>query len=521
MQDKKWLIIMGLSAVALTANFWGFPVYVLDEAKNAACAMEMLERGNWVVPTFNGVLRTDKPPLHYFFMMASYSVFGYTPFAARLFSVIMGLLTVGALYNFTRRMEGDRVAFFAGLVMAASVFVIAEFHLAVPDPYFIFFLTLTWLSFAYAWTSGRSGYFYLSYAAAALAFLSKGPVAIVLSVGACGGFLLARGEWSWRALSRARWWQGLLLFLLISAPWWIAVAIKTDGDWVRGFIWEHNVGRFSSAYEDHHNPPGVAVLLLLVAMLPLSGYLPAAIVHAWKSRKVNPLLAMALSALATVLIFFSVSRTLLPNYVGPAVPFAAILIGAGIRRHLDEFKVSSGLARWALVLLAVLLSGLVPVLREVISNDKWIGEFPDLAWVFVPLTIGAWAGAVLMWRSQLRMTLLAYLLSFWLSCVLFFYVGVPRIMSQNPVAMSLPLIQSSPEEIVTYRFFNAAYVFNLQRTFYSSWDLNEFLEYVGGRKVLVLTRQEDREALESAGFRVLFEHPYLFEESTALVLTNR
>ena len=119
------------------------------------------------------------------------------------------------------------------------------------------------------------------------------------------------------------------------------------------------------------------------------------------------------------------------------------------------------------------------------------------------------------------MTLLAYLLSFWLSGVLFFYVGVPRIMSQNPVAVSLPLIQSSPEEIVTYRFFNAAYVFNLQRTFYSSWDLNEFLEYVGGRKVLVLTRQEDREALESAGFRVLFEHPYLFEESTALVLTNR
>ncbi|MBL7866178.1 MAG: glycosyltransferase family 39 protein, partial [Cyclobacteriaceae bacterium] len=160
MQDKKWIIVMGLSVVAITANFWGFPVYILDEAKNAACAMEMLERGDWVVPTFNNVLRTDKPPLHYFFMMASYSVFGYTPFAARLFSVIMGLLTVAVVYRFARKMEGEQVAYYAGLILSASLFVIAEFHLAVPDPYFIYFLTLIWLSFAYDWESFRVNYYY-------------------------------------------------------------------------------------------------------------------------------------------------------------------------------------------------------------------------------------------------------------------------------------------------------------------------------------------------------------------------
>lgn len=521
MQDKKWIAVMGLVAVALTANFWGFPIYILDEAKNAACAMEMLERGDWVVPTFNNALRTDKPPLHYYFMMASYSVWGYTPFAARFFSVIFGLLTVGLVYRVVHRMEGDRVAFFSGLVMAASLFVMGEFHLAVPDPYFIFFLTAGWLSFVYAWTTQRTGYFYWAYAAVALAFLAKGPVAVVLSVGACGGFLLLRGELSWHVFAQAKVWRGILLFLLIAAPWWIAVAIRTDGEWVRGFIWEHNINRFSSAYEDHGNPPGMPLLVLLVALLPLSGYLPGALIRAWKDRREHPLLVMALAATATVVIFFSVSRTLLPNYIGPAVPFAAVLIGAGIHRQLETFKEASPWVRWLVLAVAILMTGLVPVLRDIIAKDAWINPFPDLAWLFLPLSIGAWAGALALWRNRLQSAVVVYALSFWLTGVLFFYAGVPLIMRQNPVSRSLALIESSTEEVVTYRFFNAAYVFNLRQTFYSAWDIQDLLRYVNGRPVLVLTRQEDRAVLEAAGFRVIFEHPYLFEGSTALVLSNR
>ena len=76
MQDKKWWLVFALSLISLGANFWGFPIYILDEAKNSACAMEMMQRGDWVVPTFNGVLRTDKPPLHYFFMISAFEMFG-------------------------------------------------------------------------------------------------------------------------------------------------------------------------------------------------------------------------------------------------------------------------------------------------------------------------------------------------------------------------------------------------------------------------------------------------------------
>jgi len=70
---KYWLtiniqIILYLLAFALLA-FILYSVallyYILDEAKNAECAREMSnETIDYTV--FNGELRTDKPPLHYF-----------------------------------------------------------------------------------------------------------------------------------------------------------------------------------------------------------------------------------------------------------------------------------------------------------------------------------------------------------------------------------------------------------------------------------------------------------------------
>ena len=89
--DKKLVLLILLALFLYGANFWGISVYVLDEAKNSACAMEMYDRNDWIVPTFNDELRTDKPPLHYYFMRTGYALFGVSPFSARFFSVLAGV----------------------------------------------------------------------------------------------------------------------------------------------------------------------------------------------------------------------------------------------------------------------------------------------------------------------------------------------------------------------------------------------------------------------------------------------
>lgn len=515
------MVVTALALIGIGANFWGFPVYVLDEAKNTACAMEMLQRGDWVTPTFNGQLRTDKPPLHYFLMMASYKVFGISAGSARLFSVIMGWLTVFVVYFFTRRMANERVALYAGLVMACSLFVMMEFHLAVPDPYFIFFLTWGWLSFGYAWQTDRRYYYDLSYVAITLAFMSKGPAALVLSAAVFVMFMALRGSLSPGVFRKVRFFRGLIAFLILAAPWWVAVWIRTDGAWVNGFIWEHNVGRFTAPYEDHSNVPGAAVLMLMVALLPLAGYLPGALYRGWLMRREQSLMFLAATAVVVVLTFFSVSRTLLPNYIGPAVPMAAILIGFGVDRHMREFTRSSSALRISALCIALVLSPLVPVLKTVIAGDRWIGDLPELAWAFLPWSLGAWAAAGFIYADRLKLALGAYGLSFWITGVVFFQWGVPRILEKNPVRLSQEQVRNSPDEVIGYRFFNAAYVFNLQRTFLTFWDLETLQNYRAGRPVMILTRDEDRAALEAAGFTVVFEHPYLFEGSTALIMTSR
>jgi 4-amino-4-deoxy-L-arabinose transferase-like glycosyltransferase len=71
--------------------FWNLGVPRLwdeDEPRNASCAREMMERGDWITPTFNGQLRTDKPILLYWLMRGSYTVFGPTEFAARFWSAV-------------------------------------------------------------------------------------------------------------------------------------------------------------------------------------------------------------------------------------------------------------------------------------------------------------------------------------------------------------------------------------------------------------------------------------------------
>jgi len=58
----------------------------------------MFERKNPITPTFNFKLRSDNPPLLYWAMMVSYSIFGINEFAARIPSVLFSVGTVFLIY---------------------------------------------------------------------------------------------------------------------------------------------------------------------------------------------------------------------------------------------------------------------------------------------------------------------------------------------------------------------------------------------------------------------------------------
>src|SRR5688572_32381966 len=114
----------------------------------------MWERQDWIVPTFNGKLRTLKPPLHYYFMFGGFEMFGVTEWGARFFSAVFGVLTIITTYLFTARYSNKLQGFITACILLASSHWLFEFRMSVPDPYLIFFNTLSIFT-AYAYFTER------------------------------------------------------------------------------------------------------------------------------------------------------------------------------------------------------------------------------------------------------------------------------------------------------------------------------------------------------------------------------
>ncbi|PMD97360.1 phospholipid carrier-dependent glycosyltransferase [Siphonobacter sp. BAB-5405] len=436
-------------------------LYSLDEAKNAECAREMYERQDWVVPTFNGQLRTDKPPLHYWVMMGSYALFGVSEFSARLGSILCGMGTILLIFAFAWRNFNPRVAWISALVLLASLHVGVQFRMAVPDPYLVFFLTLAWVSF-YGWYQQRQKTLNLAifYTSLGMGVLAKGPVALVLIFTAIGLFLLFQG--TFRKAFRLGLVPGLVWTLLLALPWYLRVHEATSGAWTEGFFLKHNLERFQAPMEGHGGFFLITPLYVLIGLLPFSIFIPQAFVRAWKHRKEVPVLALGLSIAIVVIGFFSFSGTKLFNYTVPSYPFVAVLIAAFLDSVLDQEMAWKKL-RPSLITYGV-LAALLPIAFYLgLRLDPVVSHLAGWAIIFLTFPLGAAAAWCRFRHGEFSRTMLALAGSFVVTAVLFFQLAYPIIDRENPVNQTISSI--NPEEkVIAYKQFNPAYVFYLNRS---------------------------------------------------------
>ena len=114
-------------------------------------------------------------------------------------------------------------------------------------------------------------------------------------------------------------------------PWFAAVAMR-DPNFVKFFLWEHHVMRFTTNYM-HVEPWWFYGMVLVPGMFPATLLLP--ILGTYLFRRTPALLACRTPAqgfllLASVwtLLFFSLSTGKLAPYILPAVPPLCLLLGA-------------------------------------------------------------------------------------------------------------------------------------------------------------------------------------------------
>lgn len=439
LQRRGWhyLLLLALGGVLFFTNLGGASLWDLDEGRNATCALEMMEAGTWIVPTFNAQLRVDKPALLYWLQMAAYQTLGVDEFSARLPSAIAALLTVLLAYELARSLFGRQTGLLAGVIVASTPMLCGAARFANPDALLNLFTALTLTLFWRGHERPRALWFAAVGAAAGFAVLAKGPVGIVLPAAVAGLYLV--WERRWAMLFDRRWTLALVALVLVALPWYVMVTVYTRADFLRGFVMNHNVNRFLSPMENHRGSPAYYLVVLLAGLAPWSVFLGPALwcgafsaircpwvrlTTVWEGAadraddadRTAAGYRLLMCWVVVYLVFFTLAATKLPNYVLPIVVPCAVLLA----RVLERWRLGLlGLPRWvvAVSLTCLLLIGIglgvglaiaggvvdLPQLRgaRFPGIEMWglAGAVPMLAAV-----LGAWC-----WRRQRRAGLIVCL----------------------------------------------------------------------------------------------------------------
>jgi 4-amino-4-deoxy-L-arabinose transferase-like glycosyltransferase len=326
--ERKFVPLLAALAAALCLlNLSGRDLWEPNEPIAAEAAREMALRGDWLLPTVNGEIYPDKPPLLFWgIRLASLPGGRITETTARIPSALAGISLVLAVYFLSRRALGPRAAFLAAITLAVSNFFVEQARYVQHDMLLLCGMTVGLLAmFRIADGEGSSGG-WIAAAAGALGFgvLAKGPVALLLPV-----LVIACDTAFDRRLLR-RWGWLILAGLLAVVPpllYYLLLVRRHGAGLLETFLFRHNVDRFVEGF-DHLLPWWFFLLRSPVDLLPVSLFLPAAAFFRPEDPERRRFIRRMWIWILVPLVFFSFSASKRPIYMLPALPAAAMLCGA-------------------------------------------------------------------------------------------------------------------------------------------------------------------------------------------------
>jgi 4-amino-4-deoxy-L-arabinose transferase-like glycosyltransferase len=361
-----WAATLILSLIAVRLISLGmFPLYDTTEARYGEMARIMVETNNWITPQFDyNVPFWGKPPFQSWISALSFSWFGISEFSARLPHFICGLITCYLVFRFTKSLANKNTAIFSLLILTSSLGFILAIGMVMTDSALLMAYTLAMVCYWQCYSQKDkvvSGH--LFFVALALGMLIKGPVAVVL----IGISLVCWSLWQGCfkvALQRLPWLTGILVFLLLTLPWYIWAEIRTPG-FLEYFILGEHVQRFLvSGWQGdlygtaHVKPRGIVWLYWLICASPWSFIALGLLVknyrgikfpqHKYQEQGINKYL---ICWMISPLLLFTLAGNILPIYVLPGFSALAVLIAL----NCQLTKASNYFALSSLALLTIII----------------------------------------------------------------------------------------------------------------------------------------------------------------------
>jgi 4-amino-4-deoxy-L-arabinose transferase-like glycosyltransferase len=334
---KKDLAILLLALSIVTWGIGNYGLYEPHEAHFAMVGKEMVLRGDWVTPYLNGAPYLNKPPLLYWSIALTTSIFGQSEFAARWSIAIAGWWGIVISWLWSRQLWGITASRTAALMLSVSVGWFIFTHQILIDVLLGSLLLTTsyclwqWLSQPKSWVYWLG--FYLSLG---LCFLTKGLIGIAFPLIGLFGLVIVHRDW--RIFKQIKLFKGLLVFLAVILPWFIAVERANPG-FINYFIFSEHLDRIF----DRRFPPDYvvskisAVGYLGIAALwcfPWILFLPSVIIASWRDwqaeltrdkHRSDGIFLLAIATILPVICFLPLSSRLI-YYSLPAIPPYIILV---------------------------------------------------------------------------------------------------------------------------------------------------------------------------------------------------
>lgn len=343
---RAYALLTVLCLVLYAPGLAAIPPLDRDEARFAQATRQMLETGDFLRIRFQDEARNKKPAGIYWLQAASVAAFSSADSTAiwpyRLPSLIGAVAAVLAVFAFARTFLGaepPHAAFAAAVLLAASISLVVEAHIAKTDAVLLACVVAGQGLLGLAYLRGRAeaGMPVLGalgfWVAEAAAILVKGPIGPGLALITAATLAIADRDGRW--LRGLRPVAGLVLAAAILAPWLIAIERATAGQFLADSLGHDMLAKILGSQESHGAPPLSYLLLSLVTFWPGSLFLVPALVRGWRRRQV-PATRFLLAWLIPAWVLLELVPTKLPHYVLPLYPALALLAAGAIGRTKAE-----------------------------------------------------------------------------------------------------------------------------------------------------------------------------------------
>tara|TARA_R110000868_G_scaffold407985_1_gene690058 strand:- start:14326 stop:16020 length:1695 start_codon:yes stop_codon:yes gene_type:complete len=317
------------------------PLNTPDEGRYSEVSREMVATGDYVTPRVNDIVFLDKPPMAYWLQSVSIHAFGLNRWALRLPIALVALLGCLFTYWAAREFYDRRAGWIAAISLSTGILYFAIAHYVNMDMEVAVFISCGLLLFLMGANAppGRekSALMLGAYVAAAFAILTKGLIGIAFPAMIIGLWVLLLNRW--RILLQMRLLAGLIIILVICAPWFYAVQ-QANPEFLHYFFIFQQFDRFTGQGFNGSAPFWFYLPIIIVGFLPWISYFVPAVMKkiSWRQRQANSTEYFLIIWIVAVTVFFSVPNSKLVSYIIPVFPPMAILTAGYLSQNWHDIK---------------------------------------------------------------------------------------------------------------------------------------------------------------------------------------